>query len=72
MLVGSYEEYALCCYVRFWWGEWFSVSHSTVHEQFKDLLPMLNCLTIGTAVDCWHHDTIGPFWQCHQIGLIFF
>ena len=62
----------LCYRVRFWRGKWFSVLYGAVHEHLKYLLPMLDCLAVGAAVCCWHDDTISPFWQRHQIGLIFF
>src|SRR5215469_1096455 len=62
----------LCYCMGFWWGKRFSVLYGTVHEQFKYLLTMLDCFAIGAAVCCWHDDTISPFWQGHQVGLIFF
>jgi hypothetical protein len=43
-----------------------------VYEHFKDLLPMLDCLAVGAAMRCWHEDSICPFWQRHQIRLVFF
>jgi hypothetical protein len=65
-------EDALRHRVRFWWGKWFSISYSAVYKQFKDLLPVLDCLAVGAPMCCRHDDTIGPFRQCHQIRLIFF